>query len=145
MESGDLAHMGTEYVVINLLLHSLSPHGRRLVEQIATGDPYNVDVKLDTKSKNRSVEILNARLKTMGYRIVFKKHKKHVRYAVLSPAVEFVGSRNPLNMEPAVEFQEDGYNFDEYYRNVSEIKEIKDKLAVTIDPISFVEDDEIEL
>ena len=145
MESGDLAHMGTEYVVINLLLHSLSPRGRRLVEQIATGDPYNVDVKLDTKSKNRSVEILNARLKTMGYRIVFKKHKKHVRYAILSPAVEFVGSRNPLNMEPAVEFQEDGYNFDEYYRNVSEIKEIKDKLAVTIDPISFVEDDEIEL
>lgn len=73
MESGNLDHIGAEYVVINLLLHSLSPRGRRLVRQIATEDPYNVDIKLDSESKNRSAEILNTRLKTMGYRLVFKK------------------------------------------------------------------------
>lgn len=76
MESGDLDHMGAEYVVINLLLHSLSPQGRRLVEEMAIGDPYNVDIKLSTVAKNRSAEILNARWKTIGYRLVFDKIKR---------------------------------------------------------------------
>ena len=48
MESGDLDHMGSEYVVLNLMLHSLSPHGRRLVEQMFTGDPYDVDIRIDS-------------------------------------------------------------------------------------------------
>lgn len=141
MESGDLDHMGTEYVVINLLLHSLSPHGRRLVEQVATGDPYNVDVKLDSKSKNRSAEILNARLKTMGYRIVFTKTKKKYNNAALIPALEF-GQHSALNMTPAIEFHEDGYDFKHYYDTMKEIEEIRKKMAIMIEPITFMEDNE---
>ena len=94
MESGDLDHMGSEYVVLNLMLHSLSPHGRRLVEQMFTGDPYDVDIRIDSKSKNRSAEILNTRLKTMGYRMVFKKIRKRMRPAMWAPAVTFTEDPN---------------------------------------------------
>ena len=139
MESGDFDHMGAEYVVINLMLHSLSPHGRRLVEQIATGDPYNVDVKLDSKAKNRSAEILNTRLKTMGYRIVFSKTKKAKKYAMLRPAVEF-GCNSPDDKVKAIEFMEDGYDFEHYYKTIAEIEEIKKKMAISIPAITFIDD-----
>ena len=140
MESGDLDHMGTEYVVINLLLHSLSPRGRRLVEQVATGDPYNVDVKLDDRAKNRSVEILNTRLKAMGYKLIFEKKKKKFSYAALKPAVSFGGQMgNPANMINAVEFMEPGYDYDHYYKTMAEIEEIKKHLAVMIPAVTFTE------
>lgn len=139
MESGDFDHMGTEYVVINLLLHSLSPHGRRLVEEAAVGDPYNVDIKLDYKAKNRSAEILNTRLKTMGYRLVFKKIKKHKKYAALIPALEFY-ERSPEDPIDAIEFMEEGYDFDHWYKTLYEIEEIKKKNAIMINGIAFTED-----
>ena len=138
MESGDLDHMGTEYVVINLLLHSLSPHARRLVEQIAINDPYNVNVQIDTTSKNRSAEILNARLKIMGYKITFSKKRKIKRYPMMQNAVEFLG--NPNGMTPAVEFMDEGYDFDHWYKTVDEIKKISSMLGFTIDAVSFSDD-----
>lgn len=142
MESGDFDHMGAEYVVINLMLHSLSPHGRRLVEQVATGDPYNVDVKLDSKAKNRSAEILNTRLKTMGYRLVFNKIKKNKKYAFLTPAVEF-GMNSPDAKVLAVEEMDSGYDFDHWYKTIAEIEEIKKKLAISIPAVTFVDDMEV--
>ena len=138
MESGDLDHMGTEYVVINLLLHSLSPNARRLVEQIAINDPYNVNVQIDTTSKNRSAEILNARLKIMGYKITFSKKRKIKRYPMMQNAVEFLG--NPNGMTPAVEFMDEGYDFDHWYKTVDEIKKISSMLGFTIDAVSFSDD-----
>lgn len=139
MESGDFDHMGTEYVVINLLLHSLSPHGRRLVEEAAIGDPYNVDIKLDSRAKNRSAEILNTRLKTMGYRLVFKKIKKHKVRAMLQPVFEFY-DRSDLAPVEAIEFMEEGYDFDHWYKTLREIEEIKKNSAFMIDAITFTED-----
>ena len=139
MESGDFDHMGTEYVVINLLLHSLSPHGRRLVEQAAIGDPYNVDIKLDSKSKNRSAEILNTRLKAMGYRLVFKKIKKHKKYTLLTPALEFF-ERSPEDPIEVVDFMEEGYDFDKWYKTLYEIEKIKKNSVAMINAISFTED-----
>lgn len=136
MESGDLDHMGAEYVVINLMLHSLSPHGRRLVEQVATGDPYNVDVKLDSKAKNRSAEILNTRLKTMGYRLVFNKIKKNKKHAFLTPAVEYSADSMKI---PAVEFMSADYDFDHWYKTIAEIEEIKSKLAISIPAVTFTD------
>lgn len=76
METGNLLHMGVEYVISTLMIHSLSPEGRRLVKKMLTGDPYHVDIQLDSKSKNRNAEILNTYLKTRGLRIVFEKRKK---------------------------------------------------------------------
>lgn len=140
MESGDLNHIGTEFVVINLLLLSLSPHARRLVEQAAVGDPYNVDIKIDTRSKNRSAEILNTRLKTMGYRIKFIKRRKYKPLGAYIPGVEFLGDRNPIRMLEGVEFMEDGYDFNHWYNTLKEIDEINKNNAVNIEAVSFVDD-----
>lgn len=88
MESGNLSHAGIEEVVINLMLHSASPHGRRLAEELLTGNPFNVDIKLDTDSKNRNVEILNAYLKTMGLRLVFEKvYKEKIKPYTIKPII----------------------------------------------------------
>lgn len=76
MESGDLSHLGMQYVVMNLMLYSSSPQARRLFEQLLIGDPYNIDVRLDADSKNRNSEIINALLKTMGLKLVFTKSLK---------------------------------------------------------------------
>lgn len=135
MESGDMNHMGSDAVVINLMLHSVSPHGRRLTEAMYTGDPYDVDIKLDTKSKNRSVEILNARLKTMGYRMKFKKTRKKIVQAVMMPAVEF--SNGPGGAIDAVSFMDEGYDYDHWYKTMKEIEETKKRCGATIDAVSW--------
>lgn len=86
METGNLGHIGFEHVVSILMIHSASPHARRLVEKMFTDDPYLVDIKLDENSSNRSAEILNAYLKTMGYKLEFEKtRKKKVKPFTTSP------------------------------------------------------------
>lgn len=140
METGDLMHMGGEVVVLNLMLHSLSPHGRRLVEELAVGDPYNVDVKLDRESKNRSAEILNTRLKTMGYRIVFNKKKKKRIMGVFQDAISFLDrSPNPKHMTEGIEFVDKDYDYEHWYKTLEEIKKIREEGGFTIHPIEFVE------
>ena len=76
METEDFIHIGAESVVYALMIHSVSPQARRLLEQALTGNPYHVDIVLNNDSKNRNAEILNAYLKTMGLRLTFKKIKK---------------------------------------------------------------------
>ena len=137
METGDLIHMGAEYMLINLLILSLSPHARRLIEQISTGDPYDIDVKIDSKSKNRSAEILNSRLKTMGYRMVFKKIEKIKRYGIMTPGLLFDNNSN--GMQEAVEFLPDDYDFDHYNKTMEEVRQIRKSLAVRFEALSFTE------
>ena len=126
MESGDLNHAGAESIVLNFMLHSISPHGRRLVEQVAVGDPYNVDVKLDTKAKNRSAEILNARLKTMGYRIRFKKKLKKKKYAALIEAI-FFEDYDPNTLRDALVFNQSTEDIKHYHKTLKKIEDIKKK------------------
>ena len=76
METGDLAHLGMQYVVMNLMLYSSSPQGRRLFEELLIGNPYKIDIKLDQDSKNRNAEIINSLFKTMGLKLVFIKKLK---------------------------------------------------------------------
>lgn len=76
MESSDLGHLGMQYVVMNLMLYSISPQGRRLFEQLLIGDPYNIDIRLDYDSKNRNAEIINALFKNCGLRLRFEKRLK---------------------------------------------------------------------
>ena len=83
METHDLVHVGVESAIINLMLHSASPHGRRLCEELLTGDPFNINIKLDDRARNRSVEILNAYLTTMGLRLEFKKIPKTMTKAMI--------------------------------------------------------------
>lgn len=76
MESGDLSHLGMQYVVMNLMLYSSSPQARRLFESLLIGDPYNINIQLDKDSRNRNAEIINALLKTMGLKLCFSKKLK---------------------------------------------------------------------
>lgn len=82
MESGNLSHIGMQYVVMNLMLYSNSPQARRLFENLLIGDPYDIDIKLDMDSKNRNAEIINAMLKTMGLQLVFNKKLKTKKFLV---------------------------------------------------------------
>lgn len=88
METNDLNHLGAGYVVTNLLIHSLSPHARRLTEQMFTCNPFNIDIRLDDESTNRSAEIVNVYLKTIGRRLIFSKRKK-LRYKILRTPMYF--------------------------------------------------------
>ena len=88
METNDLNHLGAGYVVVNLLIHSLSPHARRLTEQMFTDDPFNIDIKLDDESSNRSAEIVNVYLKTIGRRLIFEKKKK-IHFKITSSPIYF--------------------------------------------------------
>ena len=82
MEAEDELHLGAEEVIANLMIHSVSPRGRRLVEQFYTEDPFNIDIKLTDDCSNRSAEILNAYLMAMGLRINFikRKRKKEIKW-----------------------------------------------------------------
>jgi hypothetical protein len=133
METGDLAHLGAEPVIINLMLHSASPHGRRLAEELLTGDPFNINIKLDEDSKNRNVEILNAYLKTMGLRLVFEKiYKKKITPALIKPA-EFLFGNHKL-IKPAY-FVSKEEAFDENY--LEKIREVEENNGL-IRPAYFI-------
>lgn len=110
MEINNLNHLGAESVVENLLIHSLSPHARRLVEQMYTENPYSINIKLDGEATNRGVEIVNTYLKTIGRRLVFKKIKK-LREKISSSPVFFTKpqTRSPIffNTEPGFDPEKD--------------------------------------
>lgn len=80
-----MGHIGVEALISNMMIHSLSPQGRRLVEQMYTGDPFHIDIKLDSDSKNRSAEIATTYLKAVGRRIRFIKKKKNIQKVTFSP------------------------------------------------------------
>jgi DNA-directed RNA polymerase beta subunit len=107
METNDLCHLGAAYVVTNLLIHSLSPHARRLTEQMFICDPFRVDIRLDDVSSNRSAEIANVYLKTIGRRLIFNKRRKIRRKMLITPMykTEYTTSR------PMWKISEDGFDF----------------------------------
>ena len=76
MEINDMIHLGPEVVIDTLLIHSVSPHARKLVEEFSTGNPYITDIKLDDMSTNRSAEIVETYLKAIGLRMKFIKMRK---------------------------------------------------------------------
>lgn len=94
MESGNLAHLGMQYVIMNLMLYSSSPQGRRLFENLLVGNPYNINIKLDKNSKNRNVEIINALFKTMGLQLVFKKIPKAKKFIARSIIAKTVPNKD---------------------------------------------------
>ena len=110
MESGDLMHMGVQYVVMNLMLYSSSPQGRRLVEQLLVGDPYNIDIRLDQHSKNRNAEIINALMETMGVKLVFNRIPKQKKDMVLNVMAKIVP---PRLFEPKTNIRDIMGRFDE--------------------------------
>ena len=87
-------HLGPETYCTNLLLYSTSPTGRRSVSQLINGDTCDIDVHLDKDAKSRSVEKLNAIMKSMGLRLVFVKIPKILRPAFVKVKPAFVKVRS---------------------------------------------------
>ncbi len=122
MESGDLGHLGMDVFVKNLLIYSLSPKQRERMEALWTEDPYEINIELGDDCKNRSVEILNARLKTIGLRLEFIKIPKQRKPLVSFPTVTF-GLRTLNGRLPMLSFDnENGGTF-----NMQQLMEIFDK------------------
>lgn len=79
MEIDDLSHLGMEHVISILMIHSVSPRARRLCEKMLTGDPFDIDIRLDDESTNRNVEILNTYFKAKGIKLTFEKILKEYK------------------------------------------------------------------
>ena len=110
MESGNLAHLGMQYVVMNLMLYSSSPRARRLFEELLVGNPYDINIMLDKDSKNRNAEIINVLLKTMGLRLVFKKKLKERKVMfnnVMYDLVPAKGYKPMTNIREIMDFYDD--------------------------------------
>lgn len=89
MEIGDLMHLGADIVVQMLMLYATSPLARESYEKLMTGDPFNIDIKLDDTSSNRSAEIVETCLKTIGKKIVFRKVAKEQEHPVVNSPVYY--------------------------------------------------------
>ena len=112
METNNMAHIGVEALIANMMIHSLSPQGRRLAEHMYTDDPFHIDVRLNSDSRNRSAEIANTYLKTIGRRLKFTKIKKYAgkvtcpisfREAPVKEAIRFI----PEDMRATYDFQKE--------------------------------------
>lgn len=121
METNDFNHLGAGYVVVNLLIHSLSPHARRLTEQMFTCNPFQIDIRLDDESTNRSAEIVNVYLKTIGRRLIFSKRKK-LRYKVLQTPMYFV---EPKITQPMWIVKDKNFDFEKDYEEREKLQEKK--------------------
>lgn len=101
MESGNFGHMGWVETIIGLMLYSSSPHARRRSgEELLTGDPFNIDVKLDSLSSNTQVQILNTRFKTIGLRLRFVKKKRELKRPFVKQT--FISIPQPVISPPAL-------------------------------------------
>lgn len=134
METGDFMHMGSDIVIVNLMMYSLSPHGRRLVEEMYVGDPYDIDIKLNSKARNRSVEQLNAKLKTMGYRMIFNKIPRTTKPLISVPLITF---EDDPNRELVVFHEDDNYDYNHYYNMVDQTKNVLRNSLININLVHF--------
>ena len=136
METNNMAHIGVDPLIANMMIHSLSPQGRRLVEQMYTGDPFHIDIKLDSDSKNRSAEIANTYLKTIGRRLEFVKvPKKRMKLTTSPVAFTHYPIRKPIRFIP--EDQSEGFDFEKAYQDqVAFEKEKKENGAKS--PVLFL-------
>lgn len=126
MESGDLGHLGMEHVVSVLMLHSVSPQARRLVEQMLVDDPYDIDIKLDDNSVNRTAQIANIYLKVMGYRLKFIKKLKKLKRGVLVKGVTYHWGDKPMRKGIMyVSDEEKGFDIEKDIKRAQEVQNIK--------------------
>ena len=125
METNNFMHMGAEYVIANLMIHSVSPQARRLAEQLYTCDPFVIDIKLNSDSRNRSAEIANTYLKTIGRRLVFEKKKKQVTKFVMSP-IQFDGDpiQRPFVPIPK-QIWHKGMDYEKLFQEEQEFEKLK--------------------
>ena len=135
METNNMVHADPDIIIANMMIHSLSPQGRRLVEQMYTGDPFNIDIKLDSDSKNRSAEIANTYLKTIGRRILFIKRRKQRTKIAISPIIfDRDPVQYPISFVP--EQLREGFDYEKDFEERQKLEEDK-KRTKAVSPIEF--------
>lgn len=98
METGDLAHMGMDTVILNMMIYSVSPTTRRSCERMLTENPFTINIDLNEDASNRSAEIFNAYFKAMGYRLDFIKRPKGSSHPVMCMPIEMTATmENPIS------------------------------------------------
>lgn len=135
METNNMGHIGVDALIVNMMIHSLSPQGRRLVEEMYTGDPFNIDIKLTSDAKNRSAEIANTYLKTIGRRLNFIKRRKQIRKITRSPITfDHDPYRRPISFVPAQ--IKEGFDYEKDFKERQKLIEAKKKSGAR-SPIRF--------
>lgn len=89
METDSLSHIGPDAVSKFLMMYSVSPTGRLSVKSILTDNPFEVNIKLTDKDRNRKVETVMTRFEAMGLEMVIdvKKKKKEAIFPFKPKAV----------------------------------------------------------
>ncbi len=131
MESNDLGHAGIENVISTLMIHSVSPQARRLVEQMLTDDPYDIDIKLSDNAINRTAQIANIYLKTMGYRLKFIKIKKKVQHGILKKGMLYEWDKKPLQRGMKYISEDENYDWETNYNHMVDVEDDFNKRAMT--------------
>ena len=116
------------------MIHSGSPQARKLVEQMYTCNPYEIDIKLDSNSKNRVAEIVNTYLKPIGLRLVFAKVPKY-RYKFM-PIAPFRYVKNPY-VKPFTQIPAEVEDKIAYYNEVMDLAEKKANNKNCKDPFVY--------
>lgn len=134
MEINNELHLGVEEVVENLMIHSTSPHARKIVKAMYTCDPYDVDIKLDNDATSRGAEIINTRLKVVGRVLRFVKIPKRRVKLTISP----ITFTNAQVKEPIRFIKDDPkMNIDKFYKDQDKFRDKVAKDKKVINPISF--------
>ena len=129
-----MLHLGSESVIQNLMIHSVSPQARKLVEQMYTCNPYEIDIRLDANSKNRVAEVVNTYLKPIGLRLVFSKVPKY-RYKFI-PTSPFTYIKNP-HVNPFIHVPEEVEDKMAYCEEVTKLAAMKAKDKNCKDPFRY--------
>lgn len=133
MENDDLGHLGFEHVVETMMIHSLSPQARKLTSRLYVEDPYNIDIKLDSDSKNRSAEQVSVYLKAIGYKLLFTKKKKVRKVPFTRPM--FVIQDPPRAVINRISVDEN-FDIDAWIKYSREQYEKKQKHMFTVAPFT---------
>lgn len=134
MEINNQGHLGTDIVIGNLMIHSVSPQGRRQVEQMYTGDPFDVDIKLTSDAKNRSAEIVSTYLKTIGRRLSFIKKRKQYKSITISPIkFEKDPHKRPIKFVP--EELREGFDYEKDFKERQKMNAKREKYGIS--PMKF--------
>lgn len=141
MEINNLNHLGAEAVIENLMIHSVSPKARKLVEAMYIENPYDINISLDDNSTNRAAEVVNTYLKSIGLRLVFGKIPIH-RHTVLEHPIAFTENPYKDYRNPFIDIPRELNSDKEIQEYISMVKKLDDKLEKNadkyIDPFIYI-------
>lgn len=124
MEFNDMGHLGTEQVVENLMIHSVSPQARQGAGKLYICNPFDININLEKESKNIVAEQVMTYLKAIAKRLRFVKVPKFRISPIAINPLQFIRSpiKNPLFFINEDMKKIEGFDPDEALRIENEIE-----------------------